>query len=65
MGKTGRGPGDCLGPVPASDIDLSVDVDTPSFMAEWPDVRLSALVSCPASFEAGQGENPSSLLATG
>ena len=64
MSKTGRGPGDCLGPVPASDIDLSVDVDAPSFMAEWPD-GLSGLVSCPASFEARQGESPSSLLATG
>ena len=29
MGKTARGPGDCLGPVPASDIDLSADINAP------------------------------------
>ena len=38
MGKRGSGPRDRLGSVPASDIDLSADVDAPSFMAEGPDV---------------------------
>jgi hypothetical protein len=45
MSKTGRGPGDCLGPVPASDIDLSVDVDAPSFMVEEPDL-FTRVLSC-------------------
>ena len=45
MGKTGRGPGDCLGPVPASDIALSADVDASSFMVEEPDL-FTQVLSC-------------------
>jgi len=45
MSKTGRGPGDCLGPVPASDIALSADVDAPSFMVEEPDL-FTQVLSC-------------------
>ena len=45
MGKIGRGPGDCLGPVPASDIALSADVDASSFMVEEPDL-FTQVLSC-------------------
>src|SRR5262249_18079459 len=45
MGKTGSGPGDCRGPVPASDIALSADVDAPSFMVEEPDL-FTQVLSC-------------------
>jgi len=45
MGKTGCGPGDCLGPVPTSDIALSADVDAPSFMVEEPDL-FTQVLSC-------------------
>ena len=67
MSKTGHGPGDCLGPVPASDIALSADVDAPSFIAKSLMSDSLALLSggIRRHLKHVGVENRSSLLATG